>query len=661
MKLFEVFLIHSMYYSFCAATYSIREYSTPMASLGDGKTSDLSPHFIKCSDRGGLLNSFSLSRPTDSTLQFDYTCIDEAMPEAARSQKTTLLNDFGFGNIIYLDRHNVNCEGKLLTDLHLVYQPNGPSIQFAYSCVDYGPVQCYTKTTTQQNADAETSSNVIYLDRFKDLSCGESYALSQFLYSYYFVDRYSWQGDYYVGKFTYTCCRMDTTPTPTKRPTRTPSLRPTIPPTIPPPTRTPTFHPSVMPSISFAPTSPSGMPSSEPTIDAQVWQCSNGKGRLDKTCSELLDGEQRCLPGLTTLFGRGLDITQLPDFSRAVRGRVYDFDDTPVTTSIGSRLFRAPDHSKVTVDAMEKTTKSVEYESSYFESLHSYQSKMAISIDLEGGLSSSPTSSTSKSSMMAAFLSGIGIGSDTANSIDSDAKGGSYHFANKAAIEKARYSLIPSAHGETCSSNIFKKLKSLPQQYETNTMKAYDQFISEFGTHILTDLTLGGTISLENSMEYCSVTQKQSVEDSYSLYHSQLANFLTASSDSSTTYFETVIYRSSSNICGGDSSLYSSTHSNPWYEWSRSLFDNEHAVCPVSYTLLPIWAIAGTNIQLKENLEQAVVKYIATVVENADVSNAVLDPSTECVVSAAHVMNPLDVRYSIVLGLLIAMVPIFPL
>lgn len=306
-------------------------------------------------------------------------------------------------------------------------------------------------------------------------------------------------------------CRMDTTPTPSRGPTPTPTLRPTSQPSVPPPTATPTLRPTLHPSISFAPTSPSGMPSSEPTNDAQVWQCSNGNGQIDQICSELLSGDQQCLPGLTALLGRGLDITGLPDFSRAVKGRVYDFEDTPSTTSIGSNLFRAPDHSTMSVDAMEKTTKSVEYESSYFESFHSYQSKMSIALNLEGGLSSSPPSWIGKSSMMSVFLRGLGVRSGTATSIDSAAKAGAYQFVNKAAIEKARYSLIPSTHGETCSSNIFKKLRSLPQQYETN-MKAYDQFVEEFGTHILTDVTLGGTIALQNSMEKCSITKVRSVD-----------------------------------------------------------------------------------------------------------------------------------------------------
>jgi hypothetical protein len=646
----RILTLFSLYCSTCAvATYSIREYATPSASLGDGKTSDLSPHFIKCSDRGGLLNSFRLSRPTDSTLQYDYTCIDEAMPEAPRTQMATLLNDVGSGGIQYLDRHNVNCDGKLITDLHLVYQSDGPRIQYTYSCVDYGPVECFTKTTSTQRLN----SGVIYLERIRDLSCGESYGLSQFVFS-----TSSGGYGYFNGLYTYTCCRMDTTPSPTKKPTSIPSLRPTDLPSVPPPTSTPTLRPTMRPSISSAPTSPSGMPSSQPTIDAQSWQCANGNGCLDQTCSEILEDDQQCLPGLTEYFGRGVDITQLPDFSRAIKGRVYDFEETSVTNSIGSLRFRSPGHSKISVDAMEKTTKSMEYESSYFESLHSYQSKMSIGIDLEGGLSSSPTSSTSKSAMMETLVSGLGIGSDTASSIDTDAMSGYYHFTEKAAVEKARYSFIPSTHGETCSSNIFKKLKALPEQYNANTMWVYDQFIAEFGTHILTELTLGGTISLANSMEYCSVTKQQSVEDSYALYHSQISNFLTSTSDSSTTYLKTEIYRSSSNVCGGDSSLYSSTRSDPWFEWSRSLFDKDHAVCPVSYTLLPIWAIAGTNLQLQENLEQAVVQYIATAVENANRSDAVLDPTTKCK-SAALKMNPLSVSSSVVLCLLTVMVTNF--
>lgn len=70
---------------------------------------------------------------------------------------------------------------------------------------------------------------------------------------------------------------------------------------------------------------------------------------------------------------------------------------------------------------------------------------------------------------------------------------------------------------------------------------------------------------------------------------------------------------------------------------------------------MPIWAIAGRNVEIQENLEKAVVKYIATAVENADISNAVIDPTAKCV-SAALGVNPVSVGYTIALGLLVVLV-----
>lgn len=127
-------------------------------------------------------------------------------------------------------------------------------LQYSYSCSNYGPLSCYIGVTVEQDANAETNQNVIYLDRFTDLQCNAGYALSSFVYSAYYIDEYSWIGDKWRGKYTSKCCRISSMTTP-------PSIHPTASPTI-----TLTMTPTVMKTIAPSTVQPSS-PSILPTTD----------------------------------------------------------------------------------------------------------------------------------------------------------------------------------------------------------------------------------------------------------------------------------------------------------------------------------------------------------------------------------------------------------
>lgn len=133
------YLLLFNYVCVAKALYDISMYQTQMTQ-SSGVTGSLSPHDVNCQNYMAALNSFQLARPTDSTLAYKYSCIGNPPAEflLSVSESETLLNDYGNGNIIYLDRHNVNCNGKILTDFQLVYDSNGPMIQYEYTCADYG-------------------------------------------------------------------------------------------------------------------------------------------------------------------------------------------------------------------------------------------------------------------------------------------------------------------------------------------------------------------------------------------------------------------------------------------------------------------------------------------------------------------------------------------
>ena len=145
--------------------------STPADDWGGGSSIFLDRHHVTCGDDG--INSFRLTRPRVDKLSYNYDCLDGiGLPS---SSKSTGANDWGGGNTIYLDRHNVDCNGKPISNFKLA-RPKTNEISYDYGCVDYlGKQQCRELDTGWN----QESSNAIYLDRHH-VKCNPDEFLSQF-------------------------------------------------------------------------------------------------------------------------------------------------------------------------------------------------------------------------------------------------------------------------------------------------------------------------------------------------------------------------------------------------------------------------------------------------------------------------------------------------
>ena len=105
---------------------------TPANDWGQGNTVFLDRHNVQC-PAGNVLNDWHVTRPSQDTIRIDYKCVPA--PGLGNCENlTTPWNDEGGGNSVYLDRHAVQCpNNKMLTQWHLVRKGDG-NYHIEYSC-----------------------------------------------------------------------------------------------------------------------------------------------------------------------------------------------------------------------------------------------------------------------------------------------------------------------------------------------------------------------------------------------------------------------------------------------------------------------------------------------------------------------------------------------
>lgn len=144
--------------------------STPPNDDGGGNTIYFDRHAVMC-PTGSAVNEWHLIRPTANKIAFNYKCVP--VPGLQKcEEKTTPFNDEGGGNSLYLDRHNVNCDNKMLTSFRLVRNGKG-QYQYVYSCCGREtdstsptppPSDLYNNTPTLSCLDAKNKYWEMYPD-----------------------------------------------------------------------------------------------------------------------------------------------------------------------------------------------------------------------------------------------------------------------------------------------------------------------------------------------------------------------------------------------------------------------------------------------------------------------------------------------------------------
>jgi hypothetical protein len=172
-------------------TYKLRDAKTPANDWGGGNAIFLDRHTLDCGDDG--LNQFKLGRPSTNRIQYSYKCL-EGINSPANIKKDTGANDWGGGNTIFLDRHNVDCGKNPITKFRLV-RPAGNKIRYDYTCNSKKVSGACRDVNTGWNQESDKN---IYLDRH-NVKCNSNEVITQF--------KLNRDGK---GKFRYDykCCKM---------------------------------------------------------------------------------------------------------------------------------------------------------------------------------------------------------------------------------------------------------------------------------------------------------------------------------------------------------------------------------------------------------------------------------------------------------------------
>lgn len=160
---------------------------------GGGNSVYLDRHNIDCGNKA--LNQLHFARPAGDKIQWQYTCADGNL--GSPTAKTTPANEDGGGNTVYLDRHDADCgSGNVMTRLHLA-RPSGNQIQWEYSCAPSTQSKSLSCRQVKTGANEDGGGNSIYFDRH-DIKCNADEAISRLHLTRPSGNQIQWE---------YTCCK----------------------------------------------------------------------------------------------------------------------------------------------------------------------------------------------------------------------------------------------------------------------------------------------------------------------------------------------------------------------------------------------------------------------------------------------------------------------
>jgi hypothetical protein len=158
--------------------YTTQNLVTYTNDYGRGNAVVLDRHDITCGDKS-VVNAFHLIRPSHDTIRYDYKCLS-ATDIGGQVSRTTPQNDEGGGHLIYLDRHDVNCGNEgAISRIHLQRLWNGSrwEYQYQYNCAKVPDMtNCVNKSTP---TDGDGNGNIVVLDRH-NVQCDPNQALTRF-------------------------------------------------------------------------------------------------------------------------------------------------------------------------------------------------------------------------------------------------------------------------------------------------------------------------------------------------------------------------------------------------------------------------------------------------------------------------------------------------
>ena len=155
---------------------------TQLSSHGGGNMVYLDRHRVRCNGHGRIVHMFHLQR-FGERIRYQYGCCNIAGAHACvPKQQYSAYSDDGGGQAIYLDRHAVNCGTTgFIADFRLERNPSQGHIRYKYSCCML--ISKWSAAAfcydAYTNFTFDGNGRVYYLDR-QTVQCNPGYALSYF-------------------------------------------------------------------------------------------------------------------------------------------------------------------------------------------------------------------------------------------------------------------------------------------------------------------------------------------------------------------------------------------------------------------------------------------------------------------------------------------------
>lgn len=161
----------------------LKNQNTEFNSSGGGNTIFLDRQNVNCGDYG--LNNFRLSS-NNSNVRYDYSCSTSLINNKDVNNinieqtinKSTNSNSQGQGNVIFLDRHNLDCgENSYISQFKLDSMGKPYDYQYNYTCKkSKKPLKC---RTIINDPTYDGNGNFVFLDR-QNVKCNNDEVINQF-------------------------------------------------------------------------------------------------------------------------------------------------------------------------------------------------------------------------------------------------------------------------------------------------------------------------------------------------------------------------------------------------------------------------------------------------------------------------------------------------
>ncbi len=167
-------------------------------SHGGGNLVYIDRHNINCGGSGYVLQMFHMQR-SGSNMRFQYKCCRLKASVCSNSGRSTGFNSAGRGNTIYLDRQTVSCgDGGYLNGYRL--QRSGGNVRYYFTCCNLYYSSQRSRTSCYGSYTGYTyngGGKNFYLDR-QTVQCNSRYFLTQF----------NLQNSGRNWRYYYRCCRI---------------------------------------------------------------------------------------------------------------------------------------------------------------------------------------------------------------------------------------------------------------------------------------------------------------------------------------------------------------------------------------------------------------------------------------------------------------------